>query len=530
MDIAREERKDQNLKELLQIGTCGLHTVHGSLKHGGVASGWQIDKVLSAIYKILDVSPSRREDYEKVCKDNIVYPLQFCSHRWAENKGVAERALEVWENIVETVNHWVHLPKKQQPNENNKSYERLKVFVKDPLIPVKLKFFAKLANDLNAFLVLFQTDKPMVPFLGQSIEDLIRKFASMFVLADTLKAANTCLSLSKIDFLSASNHKRPADVKLPIPVKVELSDLKKKGKITDTKILQFKAEVISFLSSLCAHLAKKSPIKHTLTRNATCFIPAHLVESPETCERKFNCLLEILYTTQHLSGKSVEEAKTEFPKFIQEIVICHKEEFLGFDIADHRLDSFYFKFLEGKPSLSNLSEVLKMILTLSHGQASVERGFSVNKTILVENLKEESLIAQRIILDYLRANDLDVHEVQITPGLRRSVKSSRQKYGAYLEDMKKKEIQTEKSRKRKLIEDEISELKRRKSLLLETISELHHESDKYAQDAENRNDLGTMKSLLTKSNSFRATAKAKEAEVDECKSQLKELEKKKAGL
>ena len=65
LDIVREERKDNDLKGLLEVGTCGLHTVHGALKHGGKASGWNIDKILSAIFKIIDQSPSRRTDYER---------------------------------------------------------------------------------------------------------------------------------------------------------------------------------------------------------------------------------------------------------------------------------------------------------------------------------------------------------------------------------------------------------------------------------------------------------------------------------
>ena len=38
-----------------------------------------------------------------------------------------------------------------------------------------------------------------------------------------------------------------------------------------------------------------------------------------------------------------------------------------------------------------------MILCLFHGNADVERGFSVNKYCLSENLSEESLIARRIV-------------------------------------------------------------------------------------------------------------------------------------
>ena len=37
-------------------------------------------------------------------------------------------------------------------------------------------------------------------------------------------------------------------------------------------------------------------------------------------------------------------------------------------------------------------EVFRIIFTLSHGQAAVERGFSVNSKLLVENLQEKTLL------------------------------------------------------------------------------------------------------------------------------------------
>ena len=66
----------------------------------------------------------------------------------------------------------------------------------------------------------------MVPFLANSLEDMIRSFVSTFLIADKSKEANTCLKLSKLNFKDVF-HKQPIDVVLPIPVKVALSDLKK---------------------------------------------------------------------------------------------------------------------------------------------------------------------------------------------------------------------------------------------------------------------------------------------------------------
>jgi len=39
---------------------------------------------------------------------------------------------------------------------------------------------------------------------------------------------------------------------------------------------------------------------------------------------------------------------------------------------------------------AKLWEVFQIIFALSHGQAAVERGFSINNELTVENIKEES--------------------------------------------------------------------------------------------------------------------------------------------
>jgi len=48
---------------------------------------------------------------------------------------------------------------------------------------------------------------------------------------------------------------------------------------------------------------------------------------------------------------------------------------------------------------SKLWKVVKMLLVLSHGQATVERGFSMNKQVETEHLYEESVVAKRTICD-----------------------------------------------------------------------------------------------------------------------------------
>ena len=40
------ERKEEELSHLVSIGTCGLHTLHNSFKHGENATEWKLKKFL----------------------------------------------------------------------------------------------------------------------------------------------------------------------------------------------------------------------------------------------------------------------------------------------------------------------------------------------------------------------------------------------------------------------------------------------------------------------------------------------------
>ena len=195
------------------------------------------------------------------------------------------------DDMIIVVNYWMGLPNAKQRKEGNKSYSRWETAISDPLMKTKLRFFATTAKILNNFLVKFQTNNPMLPFLKQTIEEIMRLFGSSFFLKETLSKANTCLHLSKLNFNEHSLHKCPGDVDPGIGVKLELSILRKNGKINENQVLSFKWDIVSFPSKICTHLAEKSPSKPSLPRNSRCFIPSLLVENLESREARFLHLL-----------------------------------------------------------------------------------------------------------------------------------------------------------------------------------------------------------------------------------------------
>ena len=69
------------------------------------------------------------------------------------------------------------------------------------------------------------------------------------------------------------------------------------------------------------------------------------------------------------------------------------------DVTNDRIDSFFYQrmFTCHKKAWPGV----QVLLVLSHGQATVERGFSINKEVVVENQQLQSLLAQRIIKDTL---------------------------------------------------------------------------------------------------------------------------------
>ena len=82
--------------------------------------------------------------------------------------------------------------------------------------------------------------------------------------------------------------------------------------------------------------------------------------------------------------------------FMHEKVNTNCDTFTSFSKENDRLDTFYFSTVNiGK--YKELSMILKTILTLSHGNASVEHGFNINKNLVDVNLSQKSIIAQCLV-------------------------------------------------------------------------------------------------------------------------------------
>lgn len=284
---------------------------------------------------------------------------------------------------------------------------------------------------------------------------------------------------------------------------------------------------IRFYKNVLSKILEKSPISHALVRNLSCLDPRSMIHldadsSPVSrsavCKKKMRSVLNTLCDCKIVVAGKVDIILDEFDSFYQNVVLKKAVTFAHYEPYKEksRVDEFYINFMD-KDEYKNLWKVVKITLLLSHGQASVERGFSVNKNLEVENLKEQSYIAQRYVHEFTDEME-SLSSMVITKELRQSVSGARSRYATYLEEEKKIKaltaIKNEKSEKTKSLQE-------RKRRLCEDVKTLEKGADDLAEQAEKKQDL----SLIVKSNSFRQSAKRKKEELAIVEGEISKLSK-----
>ena len=278
-----------------------------------------------------------------------------------------------------------------------------------------------------------------------------------------------------------------------------------KSTVSEKRVLQFQMECKEFLMKVVCKLIAKAPIQYSLVRNINCLDPRNMMSDHDVSITKFKRVLTTLENAKKVLEGECDSLLELFRQFIMEAPSSSPSEFKDYDPNNDRLDSFLYLHMGQKRSYQSLWKVVSELLILSHGQASVERGFSVNKQLEVENLQERSFIAQRLVQDHVQSVG-GVLAVSINKPLLLSAAGARQKYLSYLDEQKRKKTSEGVELKRKELVDELEELKKKRRRLDTDVDNLVKSADEFAQKAE---DTGKLV-WITKSNSLRRTAKEKE--------------------
>ena len=384
-----------------------------------------------------------------------------------------------------------------------KSFSVVRCHLNDKLLSLKLNIFLYVAKIIEPFMIKYQSDKPLVPFLADDIKIVLISLLEIFIKPDVLKRCNSSLKLANLDFENVKNHVKPEAINIGFVASRELKSLYTRKAVTDGEIFNLKMDFKNAVIHILRKLMDKSPITYSLVRQLDCLSPAFMTKNKDSCLNKMKLVLSILCELNQLCQNDCDEILPQFKNFLNEALSENFSLFSNFEY--HKgIDSLLINTMNVK-KYEKLWSVVKNLLLLSHGQASVERGFSVNKRIVVENMKEHSYISQRLICEHYSHGD----NITITKELRMHVSGARKKYMLYLDELKHQNLQKEKE-KRSLEEVELeNKLNKKKKMIEDDIKQLLQSADDYAKDAERCHNF----SLIVKSNSMRRYAEEKKIEL-----------------
>lgn len=502
-DLEKDIHSNHDVK-LLNVGSCGLHKVHGCFKTAFEQSGWKMDSSLKSIYSLFHNSPTRREDYTKHTASDT-FPEHFCNTRWLENGPCAQRALDILPHVMSYVKNY-SLPQ---------SVSGIKKFLDDDLFSAKLAFFVSLSKEVEKFLKDYQTDRPMMPFMYTDLNHLTISLLSRFFTQDAIKKLKRTTDFLKLDVTTEEFHVPIEKIKLGFVAMSKLKELKTRDEISDSQILEFRQQCKEILVDFTRLFLEKSPLQFTLAKNASCLDPQLLVKNKALCVNKMECILRSFVNKRGLKDIECDLILKEFSSFIDSAVVSGSLS--SFDKHKDRLDTFYYDCLSGKREYKKLWPIVQDILLLSHGQASVERGFSINKEMENPSLNQRTLIAKRHIVDFIRSKG-GLDKVSITQQLLQYASQAYSHYNAYLDGEKEKQKSSEAGKKRKAAEEEIRELKKKRSNIIADISALNKSIEEYSDRAEKERSF----SLLCQANGLRQKMKTKEEEECKIKNEIEE--------
>ena len=119
-----------------------------------------------------------------------------------------------------------------------------------------------------------------------------------------------------------------------------------------------------------------------------------MTHNKEECSLRFSGIVDKPYENKWITSNDADLTKKEFDTFFETVQHEYKDDFLMCDVKSKRIDHFIGSCVHRNDKYRNCWKIIVFVFVLSHGQSVVERAFSINKEVEVENLKKVSLISQ----------------------------------------------------------------------------------------------------------------------------------------
>ena len=196
--------------------------------------------------------------------------------------------ITIWPDIKVYITQICAGPKSKIPK--NHSFTTLQGHIQDAFIPAKLQFFFTTAKILQPLLEVFQTERPILPFMAEYIYDILHIILEKFIKKGTMKKTTIMAKLAKVDIMEKENLVHAKNVDIVFATKKIISNMQTKKKASDRQVFQFQNECLIFLQSFVA----RCPLQYLVGRHLVCLDPRYMVAKPEQAIQRMTQLLEKL--------------------------------------------------------------------------------------------------------------------------------------------------------------------------------------------------------------------------------------------
>ena len=350
---------------------------------------------------------------------------------------------------------------------------------------VLLNFFNSLIPVFEEFLLLFQKSSPVIHIQYESTCEILSKLLRRFVQSGEVDGKYG-VALGSIDC---------KDVKLQLADKdIVIGDATRKAlkELPPEQRRHTMLGIRSFLSTATSYLQQKLPLGNQILKQCRCLNPANRNE--ESTVRSIQSLASSLQPRISETGVTDEwklfQADTQLPTYNP------KERIEVFWNQVFKIQS-----ATGEPRYQLLPIIIKSALTLGQTNADAERSLSANAQLVTHDrasLGEKTIIGLRTLREAVRFCDPIAgrpEQLEISPALKRAVKSAHASYKEQMEREKEVKLKKEEEEQR---QRELSEKQQRErsKLLQKKESLAKSEEDLSQQEQLAREEVSAADELL----------------------------------
>jgi len=109
-------------------------------------------------------------------------------------------------------------------------------------------------------------------------------------------------------------------------------------KLSDVEKCKFRMECLEFLSATADKIVERSPLKYSIVRAISCFVPSRVASKRFLSEKRLAELVQILYEKNHITSVVADSAKLQFSNLCARAGDYFSGAFERFSRHDHHLD------------------------------------------------------------------------------------------------------------------------------------------------------------------------------------------------